>query len=118
MASRAVTELSYPKSEEGVGPRWERTVFGSEALLFSMPLPENRREASAYLGAARPIGSRCSNPWGFASVARGYFAADRGYNSKETIAFLSETLGASWIGTHKRDMWYLFVFGDGPISRH
>lgn len=30
------------------------------------------------------------------------FAADRGYNSKETLQFISDTLGASLIGTYKR----------------
>ena len=44
-------------------------------------------------------------------------AADRGYNSKETINFVSNVLGASLIGTHKRDLWFPYVFGDGPISR-
>lgn len=47
------------------------------------------------------------------------FAADRGYNSKETIEFVGGTLGASLLGTHKRDLWYPYVFGDGPITaRH
>ena len=45
------------------------------------------------------------------------FAADRGYNSKQTIHFVSEVPGASFLGTQKRDLWYPYVFGDGPISR-
>lgn len=45
------------------------------------------------------------------------FAADRGYNSKETIEFVPDTLGATLIGTHKGDLWIPFVFGDGPITR-
>ena len=35
------------------------------------------------------------------------------------MVFLSDKLGASLLGTHKLDLWYPFVFGDGPISgRH
>ena len=46
-------------------------------------------------------------------------AADRGYNSREVLAFLSKDLGVSVIGTHKRDLTYPFVFGDGAIRvRH
>ena len=37
------------------------------------------------------------------------FAADRGYNSKETISFINERLGATGIGTHKRSLDYPFV---------
>ena len=44
-------------------------------------------------------------------------AADRGYNSKETINFVSNVLSASLIGMHKRDLWFPYVFGYGPISR-
>lgn len=47
------------------------------------------------------------------------FAVDRAYNSKETIEFIGVTLGASLIGTHKRDLWYPYVFGNRPITaRH
>ena len=45
------------------------------------------------------------------------FAADRGYNSKETIDFINEKLGATGLGTHKRSLDYPFVFGDGPITK-
>ena len=45
------------------------------------------------------------------------FAADRGYNSKETISFTNERLGATGIGTHKRSLDYPFVFGNGPITK-
>lgn len=46
-------------------------------------------------------------------------AADRGYNSSQVLIFLSQVLGASLLGTHKRDLWYPFVFGDGAIrARH
>ena len=31
-------------------------------------------------------------------------AAEKGYNSKETIAFVSSVLGTSLIGAHKRDL--------------
>lgn len=60
-----------------------------------------------------------STPRALRPIPNAIFDADRGYNSKETIAFLSDDLGASLLGTHKRDLWYPFVFGDGPISwRH
>ena len=45
------------------------------------------------------------------------FATDRGYNSKETISFINERLGATGIGTHKRSLDYPFVFGNGPINK-
>jgi len=45
------------------------------------------------------------------------FAADRGYNAKETITFLNERLCATGLGTHKRSLDYPFVFGEGPISK-
>lgn len=46
------------------------------------------------------------------------FAADRAYNSKETISFVSDALGASLLRTYRRALWFLYVFGDGPISCH
>ena len=46
-------------------------------------------------------------------------AADRGYNAKETISFINETLGATGPGTHKRSLDFPYVFGDGPgAKRH
>ena len=52
-------------------------------------------------------------------MADAVFAADRGYNSRETISFLNKTLGATGIGTHKRSLDFPFVFGDGAVlKRH
>ena len=45
------------------------------------------------------------------------FAADRGCNYIEIIASLSDELRESFRGTHKRHIWYPFVFGYGPILR-
>eukprot|EP00178_Gracilaria_changii_P016681 TRINITY_DN479_c3_g1_i11.p1 TRINITY_DN479_c3_g1~~TRINITY_DN479_c3_g1_i11.p1 ORF type:complete len:1373 (+),score=138.00 TRINITY_DN479_c3_g1_i11:3191-7309(+) len=47
------------------------------------------------------------------------FAADRGYNSQETVNFVTDRLGATGIGTHKRSLDYPFVFGEGKVrNRH
>ena len=45
------------------------------------------------------------------------FAADRGYNARETIKFINERLGAIGIGTHKRSLDFPFVFREGPIRK-
>ena len=50
-------------------------------------------------------------------MADAVFAADRGYNGKETIDFISKTLGASALGTHKHSLDYPFVLGEGPIRK-
>ena len=50
-------------------------------------------------------------------MADALFAADRGYNSKETISFVNKTLGATGIGTHKRSPDFPFVFGDGAVRK-
>ena len=52
-----------------------------------------------------------------APMADAIFAADRGYNVKETISFINETLGATGLGTHKRSLDFPYVFGNGPIAK-
>lgn len=109
MVSRAVVELSYLQHHKN--PKKGLALVGNalcSALnrLFSAchitrtgekPLHTWEKLVHLYQGASTPGTLR---PMPDAS-----FVADRGYNPKETIASLSETLGASSIGTHKRDMW-------------
>lgn len=121
MASRAVVELSYLRQhnnpKKGLGPvgnalcsalnpffiacHFTRT---EEKLLHTWERLVQLLQGSSTTGALRPMPDAI-------------FAADRGYNSKDTISFLSDVLGASLIGTHKRDLWNPYVFGDGPISK-
>ena len=121
MASRSVVELKYLQQhnnpKKGLGPvgnalcsalnpffiasHFTRT---GEKLLHTWERLVQMVQGASTTGALRPM-------------PNAIFAADRGYNSKETISFLSDKLGASLLGTHKRDLWYPFVFGEGPISR-
>lgn len=39
------------------------------------------------------------------------------YNSKESISFVNNDLGAIGLGTHKRSLYYPFCFGDGALSK-
>lgn len=56
-------------------------------------------------------------PGSILSIIDAVFAADRRYNSQEMIYFVYELLGATLIGTHKRNFDFPFVFGDGPVSK-
>ena len=58
-----------------------------------------------------------ATPGSLTPMTDAVFAADRGYNSTETIQLINERLGATAIGSHKRSLDYPFVFGDGPISK-
>ena len=53
----------------------------------------------------------------FIPMADAIFAADRGYNCKQSIEFVSNKLGSSCFGTHKRSLDFPFVFGEGPIRK-
>ena len=50
-------------------------------------------------------------------MAEAIFDADRGYNTKQTLQFVGDVLGASIIGTQKRDLTCPYVFGSGPITK-
>ena len=52
-----------------------------------------------------------------APIPDAIFAADRGYNVKETISFINEIIGAPGLGTHKRALDFPHVFGNGPIAK-
>ena len=71
----------------------------------------------SYLGEACPDGAGSIYDRVFTPFAEHIFAADGSYKSKETISFLSDKLGASLLGTHKNNLWYPFVSGEGLISR-
>ena len=58
-----------------------------------------------------------ASPGSLTPMTDAVFAADRSYNSTETIQLINERLGATAIGTRKRSLDYPFVFGDGPISK-
>ena len=52
-------------------------------------------------------------------MSNAIFASDRGYNTMQTVKFLTEEIQADFIGTFKRSYDYPFVFGEGPVrSRH
>ena len=118
MASRAVTELTYlqqhknPKKGLGnalcsaLNPFFIACHFtrSGEKLLHTLERLMQLLQGASTTGALR-------------RMLDAIVVADRGYNSKESIAFVSNVLGASLIGTHKRDLWFPYVFGDGPISR-
>lgn len=70
------------------------------------------------MGAAHTNDSRVSNSCKFtADDGCNLCFADRGYNSKETISFLNDKLGATALGMHKQSMDYTFVFGDSRIRK-
>ena len=121
MGSRAVTELTYLQQhnnpKKGLGPVGTAMYSALNPFVIACHLTRTGEKLwhtwerlmlllqGAYTtGALRPMPDAI-------------IAAYRGYNSKESIAFVSNVLGASVIGTHKRDLWFLYVFGDGPISR-
>ena len=121
MASRAVVDLTYVKQlnnpKKGLGPVGNALCSALNPFFLACHFSRS--------------GERLLNTWErLAQILQGVsttgtlrpmpdliFAADRGYNSKETIHFVSEVLGASLLGTHKRDLWYPYVLGDGSISR-
>ena len=50
-------------------------------------------------------------------MADAIFATDRGYNCKQSIEFVSNKLGSTCFGNHKRSLDFPFVFGEGPIRK-
>ena len=121
MSSRAVTELTYLRQlnnpKKGLGPVGNALCSAlnpfflachftrcGEKVLHTWERLAQLLQGVSTTGALRPLPDAI-------------FPADRGYNSKESIEFVSGVLGASILGTHRRDMWYPYVFGDGPISR-
>ena len=50
-------------------------------------------------------------------MADAIFAADRGYNCKQSIELVSNKLGSTCFGTHKRSQDFPCVFGEGPIGK-
>ena len=121
MASRAVSQLSFLQQhknpKKGLGP--VENTLGSALIPFFYACYFTRcveklvhtwehlvqlLQGASTTGALRPM-------------AEANFAADRGYNSKETIKFVCTTLSPTILGTHKRDLTYPYVFGSGPISR-
>ena len=52
-----------------------------------------------------------------APMADAIFAADRGYNAKETISFINETLGATGLRNHKRSEYFSYIFGNGFVAK-
>ena len=121
MTSRAVTHLSFLQRhnnpKKGLGPvgntlgsALTSTFFAchftwcGEKLVHIWERLVQLLQGASTTGALRPM-------------AEAIFAADRGYNSKQTLQFDGDVLGASIIGTHKRDLTYPYVFGSGPITK-
>lgn len=121
MASRGVTELTYLRQlnipKKGLGPVGNALCSAlnpfflachftrcGEKVLHTWERLAQLLQGVLTTGALRPLPDVI-------------FAADRGHNSRESIEFVYTVLGASILDTHKRDMWYPYVFGDGPISR-
>ena len=50
-------------------------------------------------------------------MAEAIFGTHRGYNTKETLNFVSNKFGASSLGIQKRNLTYPFVLGSSPVSR-
>lgn len=77
---------------------------GGEKLVHTWERLIQMLQGASTTGALRPMGEAI-------------FAADRGYNTKETLNFIGNKLGASILGAHRRDLTYPFVFGSDPMSR-
>ena len=123
MASRAVINLTYLQQhnnpKKGLGPVSNALCSALNPLYIACHFTRHGENLRHIWERLAQLVQGASTSGALRPMPEAVFAADRGYNSKETIEFVGGTLGASLLGTHKRDLWYPYVFGDGPITaRH
>ena len=123
MASRSVLNLTYLQQhnnpKKGLGPVGNALCSALNPLFLAVHFTRHGEKVRHTWERLTQLLQGASTNGALLPMPEAIFAADRGYNSKDTIQFVGGTLGASLIGTHKRDMWYPYVFGDGRITvRH
>ncbi|CDF34053.1 unnamed protein product [Chondrus crispus] len=121
MASRAVSSLSFLQQhnnpKKGLGPVGNTLGSALTSVFFACQFTRRGEKLLHTWERLAQLLQGASITGALKPMADAIFAADRGYNTKETLNFVSKTLGASLLGTHKRDMTYPFVFGSGAITR-